>query len=108
MGGGSFRHRFTLSQLELANLVSKNVTVLHPLKRDMSLIVRSSTERFILVKPRSLQTWCQFPLRLSVELASIAQNLSWLPSRVYLPLHVVRKSHFLVFISNIPFRDSWV
>jgi len=94
--------------LQLPNLGSKNVTALHPLKRDMFVIMRSSTDRFYIGQVLNLYKCGANSCYGSVELASTAQGLSWLSLRVYLPLQLVRTSHFSVYISNIPFPDSWV
>jgi len=74
---------------QLPNLTSKNVTVLHPLKRDMFVIMRSSTDRFYIGQVLDLYKRGANSRYGSVESASTAQCLSWLSLRVYLPLQLV-------------------
>ena len=64
--------------MQLPNLGSKNVTALHPLKRDMFVIMRSSTDRFYIGQVLDLYKRGANSRYGSVELASTAQGLSWL------------------------------
>ena len=64
---------------------------------------RSSTDRFYIGQVLDLYKRGANSRYGSVESASTAQGLFWLSLRVYLPLQLVRTSHFPLYISNILF-----
>ena len=69
----------SVTLLQLPNLSSKNITVLHPLKRDTFVIMRLSTNCFYIGQVLDLYKRGADPRYGFIELASSAQGLSWLP-----------------------------